>query len=104
MLSLLVMREIGSLVKADAKRPPAVGLFDSVVMVVMLMRRNSTQAEAAAHFHCSQPTVSRRWDLLRPVIGKVLAARGRPLARFDGQADSESDGFPGVWCRLGVSY
>ena len=42
-------------------------------MVVMLMRRNATQAAAAAHFHCSQPTVSRRWDLLRPVIGKVLA-------------------------------
>ena len=72
-LSLLVMLEIGSLVKAGAKKPPAVGLFDSVVMVVMLMRRNSIQAEAAAHFHCSQPTVSRRWDLLRPVIAKVLA-------------------------------
>ena len=37
------------------------------------MRRNGTQAAAAAHFHCSQPTVSRRWDLLRPVIGRVLA-------------------------------
>jgi len=72
-LSLLVMQEIGSLVKAGAKKPPAVGLLDSVVMVVMLMRRNATQAAAAAHFHCSQPTVSRRWDLLRPVIGKVLA-------------------------------
>src|SRR6266704_5228802 len=47
--------------------------IDSVVMVVMLMRRNATQAAAAAHFHCSQPTASRRWDLLRPVIGKVLA-------------------------------
>ena len=72
-LGLLVMQEIGSLVKAGAKKPPAVGLLDSVVMVVMLMRRNATQASAAAHFHCSQPTVSRRWDLLRPVIGKVLA-------------------------------
>ena len=61
-LGLLVMQEIGSLVKADAKKPPAVGLLDSVVMVVMLMRRNATQAAAAAHFHCSQPTVSRRWD------------------------------------------
>jgi hypothetical protein len=73
MLGLLVKREIGSLVKAGAKKPPAVGLLDSVVMVVMLMRRNATQAAAAAHFQCSQPTVSRRWDLLRPVIGKVLA-------------------------------
>ena len=57
-LGLLVMQEIGSLVKAA--KPPAVGLLDSVVMVVMLMRRNATQAAAAAHFHCSQPTVSRR--------------------------------------------
>ena len=73
-LSLLVMQEIGSLVKAGAKKPPTVGLLDSVVMVVMLMRRNATQAAAAAHFHCSQPTVSRRWDLLRPVIGRVLAS------------------------------
>ena len=40
---------------------PAVGLLDSVVMVVRPMRRNATQAAAAAHFHCSQPTVSRRW-------------------------------------------
>jgi len=72
-LALLVIQEIGSLVKPGAKKPPAVGLFDSVVMVVMLMRRNPTQAEAAAHFHCSQPTVSRRWDLLRPVIAAVLA-------------------------------
>ena len=54
------MQEIGSLVKA-VKKPPAVGPLDSVVMVVMLMRRNATQAAAAAHFHCSQPTVSRRW-------------------------------------------
>ena len=74
MLVTLVASEIGSLVKPNAKKPPAVGLFDSVVMVVMLMRRNSTQAEAAAHFRCSQPTVSRRWDLLRPVIAKVTGS------------------------------
>jgi hypothetical protein len=74
MLFILVTKEIGSLVKPGAKKPPAVGLFGSMVMVVMLMRRNSTQAEAAAHFRCSQSTVSRRWDLLRPVIAKVLAS------------------------------
>ena len=72
-LTLLVIEEIGSLVKAGAKKSPVVGLFDSVVLVVMLMRRNAVQAEAAAYFHCSQPTVSRRWDLLRPVIAKVLS-------------------------------
>ena len=82
-LSLLVMQEIGSLVNA-AQKPPVAGLLDSVVMVVMLMRRNGTQAAAAAHFHCSQPTIPRRWDLLRPVIGRVLrpiCPRSRPGAR-----------------------
>ena len=71
-LSILVYAEIRSLTKENAKKPPAVGLLDSVAMVVMLMRRNVTQAVAGGIFGCSQPTVSRRWDLLRPVIGKVL--------------------------------
>ncbi len=43
-------------------------------MVVTLMRSNITQARVGNIFGCSQPTVSRRWDLLRPVIGKVLAS------------------------------
>lgn len=71
-LTLLVHRDIGSLTRPEAKKPPAVGLLDSIAMVVMLMRRNVTQAFAAGIFGCSQPTVSRRWDLLRPVIGRVL--------------------------------
>ncbi|GAC1605596.1 MAG: hypothetical protein NVS3B21_35180 [Acidimicrobiales bacterium] len=55
-------------------RPIALGLFRSVAMVVFLMRKNVTQDVAGAVFDVSQPTVSRRWDLLRPVIGDVLAA------------------------------
>ena len=73
-LSMLVLAEIGSLASPAAKKPPAVNLLDSVAMVVMLMRRNVTQEFAGGVFGCSQPTVSRRWDVLRPVIGKVLAA------------------------------
>lgn len=73
MLILLVRRELGSLTRANAKKPPVVGFRDSVMMVVMLMRRNCTQAVAGAIFGCSQSTVSRRWDLIRPVIGKVLS-------------------------------
>jgi hypothetical protein len=42
-------------------------------MVVALMRKNLTQEFAGAVFGVSQPTVSRRWDLLRPVIGEALA-------------------------------
>jgi hypothetical protein len=55
-------------------RPVALGLFQSVAMVVCLMRTNITQDFAGAVFGVSQPTVSRRWDLLRPLIAEVLAA------------------------------
>ena len=70
----MVTAEISSITKPDAKKPPAVDLFRSVVLVVALMRRNIVQAAAANVFKCSQPTVSRRWDLLRPVIGRALAS------------------------------
>jgi hypothetical protein len=56
----------------SAGRPYTVGLFRSVAMVVALMRRNLVQDVAGAFFGVSQPTVSRRWDLLRPVIAEVL--------------------------------
>jgi hypothetical protein len=54
-------------------RPCALGLFRSIAMVVCLMRTNMTQVFAGAIFGVSQSTVSRRWDLVRPVIGQVLA-------------------------------
>lgn len=72
-LHIMVLAEIGSLAGQGAKKPPAVDLFHSVAMVAALMRSNITQARAGEIFGCSQPTVSRRWDLPRPVIGKVLA-------------------------------
>ena len=73
-LSIMVTAEIGSIAKPGAKKLLAVDLFRSVVLVVALMRRNIVQAAAANVFKCSQPTVSRRWDLLRPVIGRALAS------------------------------
>jgi hypothetical protein len=73
-LNIMVLGVIGSLARPAAKKPPVVGLSHSVIMVVALMRRNIVQAAAGEIFGCSQPTVSRRWDLLRPVIGKVLAS------------------------------
>ena len=57
----------------SAGRPLALGLFRSVALVVCLIRTNVTQDFAGAVFGVSQATVSRRWDLLRPVIGNVLA-------------------------------
>ena len=72
-LAARVAAKIGD-VAAAGGRPAGIGLFKSVAMVVALMRRNLVQDAAGAIFGCSQPTVSRRWDLLRPVIGQVLAA------------------------------
>src|SRR5512135_3471877 len=72
MLTVLVGKEIGAVARPGGK-PPVIGLYGSVVMVVALMRRNLVQAVAGNVFGCSQPTVSRRWDLLRPVIAKVCA-------------------------------
>lgn len=54
-------------------RPYALGLFASVTLVVALLRTNLTQQVAGEVFGVSQPTVSQRWDLLRPLIGQVLA-------------------------------
>jgi DDE superfamily endonuclease/Helix-turn-helix of DDE superfamily endonuclease len=54
-------------------RRPVLGLFRSVALVVCLMRKNLTQQFAGALFGVSQSTVSRRWDLLRPLIGQALA-------------------------------
>ena len=54
-------------------RQYALGLFGSVALVVCLMRTNITQAFAGAIFGVSQSTVSRRWDVLRLLIGQVLA-------------------------------
>ena len=57
----------------SAGPPLALGLFRSVALVVCLIRKNVTQDFAGAVFGVSQATVSRRWDLLRPLIGDALA-------------------------------
>jgi hypothetical protein len=69
-LSPRVHAVLGPLVKSGG-RPPAVGLFRSVAMVVALMRRNLVQEVAGEIFGCSQSTVSRRWDLrVRSLVGQ----------------------------------
>ena len=70
-LSLRILGRAGDVVRPGG-RPAAIGLFGSVAMVVTLMRKNITQEVAGAVFGVSQATVSRRWDLLRPLIGQVL--------------------------------
>ena len=49
-----------------------------VALVVYLIRKNPTREEAGAVFDVSQSTVSRRWDLLRPLVGAALACEILP--------------------------
>ena len=64
---------IGQITRPDG-RPPAIGLYSSIMLVVCLMRKNGTQEFTGAIFGVSQSTVSRRWDLLRPVIRRAVAS------------------------------
>lgn len=61
-------------------------------MVVTLMRKNLTQETAGAVFGVSQATVSRRWDLLRPLIGQVLAGLVPPPKEIAGAGTLLVDG------------
>jgi hypothetical protein len=67
-----------------AGRPAAIGLYRSVALVLYLIRKNPTQEEAAAVFDVSQSTVSRRRDLLRPLIGKAPARKVPAPQRIGG--------------------
>jgi hypothetical protein len=71
-LSLRIPGRAGDVARPGG-RPAAIGLPRSVAMVVALMRKNITQEVAGAIFGVSQATVSRRRDLLRPLIGQALA-------------------------------
>lgn len=70
-LTARVQEIVGDLTSAG--RPYMLGLYRSVALVVALMRKNATQDTLGAFFGVSQPTVSRRWDLLRPAIAEALA-------------------------------
>jgi len=56
-------------------------------MMAALMRKNLTQEVAGAIFGVSQPTVSRRWDLLRPLIGRSWPAASRTRPRSPGRTE-----------------
>lgn len=83
-LTLRVARLLNRPLTKPGGRPSALGLHDSVALVVHLIRKNPTQEEAAAVFDVSQATVSRRWDLLRPLIGKALACEILPPGKIGG--------------------
>ncbi|RUP87899.1 hypothetical protein D8M20_12355, partial [Corynebacterium propinquum] len=73
-------------------RPIALGLFKSVALAVCLMRKNLVQDFAGAIFGVSQSTVSRRWDLLRPLIGEELMGLVPSIRELVGRGSVLVDG------------
>jgi hypothetical protein len=53
--------------------PPVLGLFKSMTVALIYMRRNHVQAELAKYFGVSQSTISRAVTGLTPIIGRMLA-------------------------------
>lgn len=62
-------------------RPPALGLFKQVAVVLTLMRQNLVQGVVADMFHVSQPTVSRIWRSMRGYLLVALEGTGISLAQ-----------------------
>ncbi|NUT46384.1 MAG: transposase [Saccharothrix sp.] len=60
-------------------RPPALGLYRSVLLTLVLLRQNLTQTLAADWFGVSQPTVSRTFRRIAPLIGQVTCLHTPPL-------------------------
>lgn len=56
----------------DPSRRRAVGPYRAVLVVLLYLRHNLSQAVIAELFGCSQPTVSRLIGRLAPVITTVL--------------------------------
>ncbi|PNE42864.1 hypothetical protein AOB60_00570 [Streptomyces noursei] len=64
---------LGGSEPAARGRPCVLGLYQSVVLVLFLLRQNPVQQVAAELFGVSQSTVSRRLALLGPLLERVLA-------------------------------
>lgn len=60
-------------------RPPALGLYRSVLLTLVLLRQNLAQTVAADWFGVSQPTVSRIFRRIAPLIGQVTCLHTPPL-------------------------
>ena len=66
--------------KTSAGRPASLGLYRQVVLVLTLVRQNVSQACVGDLFGVSQPTVSRIYRALMPLIEQVVCVHQPPLA------------------------
>jgi hypothetical protein len=65
--------------KHPAGRPPLLDLHTSVLLTLVLLRQNLAQTVAADLFGVSQPTVSRIFRRIAPLIGQVTCPHTPPL-------------------------
>ena len=55
-----------------AGRKPTLGLYKCVVVALIYLRSNRTQASIADQFHVSQKTISRTIASWTPILGQAL--------------------------------
>ena len=55
-----------------AGRKPTLGLYKCVVVALIYLRSNRTQASIADQFHVSQKTISRTIASWMPILGQAL--------------------------------
>ncbi len=77
----------------DPTRRRAVGPYRTVLVVLLYLRHNLSQALLAELFQCSQPTVSRLIGRLAPVITTVLTPTAERVAARDLHSTVRVDGF-----------
>ena len=114
-----LVARIWQIARPDAKRgrPPTLGLYRMVVVTLILVRQNLNQMAVADLFGVSQPTVSRIYRRILPLIGQALclhvpnlaeAIRGR-LVLVDGtdvptgSRAGHEDNFSGKRHRAGLN-
>jgi hypothetical protein len=77
----------------DPARRRALGPYRSVLVVLLYLRHNVSQALIAELFGCSQPTVSRLVGRLLPIITTVLTPTADTAAERDLRSTVRVDGF-----------
>jgi hypothetical protein len=77
----------------DPGRRRTVGPYRTVLMVLIYLRQNLSQALIGELFGCSQPTVSRWIGRLAPIITTILAPGAEHRAERDLRSTVRIDGF-----------
>lgn len=77
----------------DPARRVVVGPYRTVLMVLVYLRQNLSQALIAELFGCSQPTVSRWIGRLTPIITAVLSPTAEHRAERELRSTVRVDGF-----------